>query len=606
MITKQFEFKENEEFQPSFFSVWLLRNKDVECLKLVGKISFDDAKSDYGLEDRNIKEIDISDCEIYNEQWDEERCTLEESLLMDDDDEKQPSLLIKLFCNKQYTTRFVLDDGEVYSIDKKLLVQIPDARHLVVKDGVEHIGIAAFAFYTFRTIELPNTLKWIDAKAFYMCDKVTTIELPQSVMRLGEWSFAYCNELVNITFSDAIEEIPACCFRCLILNSLDFPKSLKIIRSGNSFCCEGAHVILPEGTEIVESDAFEGCTIKSIYVPSSVYYMSKNWYYEYPCHEEGELEQPRIELSPDNPYFRLEKGKLVHNYVPNEKAQKECSKKVLEYIDSKSLQDYLMKKDLQFTPQEMIVIAINSKDRYNRRTDWFLEELENAPFLSETDRLYLEYEIKRVENNWNQLNTNWGNKRYYVVYGKKKLQDGWRRIFKYTGPLCCMEMENRKILDKYKFVEVRQYLTNDKSNTVVGKYTVGKYYVAEDCWTSIDINIPTRLKEAIRAERQLPKNKPIDWTYMLSQRYIQLPIPFKRGDVVRCLNDDNLYVVIDASQPSGNQLECCDVNDMSVAVAPLKYKNLVRALENNEDVPTEVWNEHDHISYFRMEIVDSK
>ncbi|MBP5723411.1 MAG: leucine-rich repeat domain-containing protein [Bacteroidales bacterium] len=606
MITKQFEFKENEEFQPSFFSVWLLRNKDVECLKLVGKISFDDAKIDYGLEDGNIKEIDISDCEIYNEQWDDEWGTLEESLLIDDDDEKQPSLLIKLFCNKQYTTRFVLDDGEVYSIDKKLLVQIPDARHLVVQDGVEHIGIAAFAFYTFRTIELPNTLKWIDAKAFYMCDKVTTIELPQSVMRLGEWSFAYCNELVNITFSDAIEEIPACCFRCLILNSLNFPKSLKIIRSGNSFCCEGAHVILPEGMEIVESDAFDGCTIKSIYVPSSVYYMSKDWYYEYPCHEEGELEQPRIELSPDNPYFRLEKGKLVHNYVPNEKAQKECSKKVLEYIDSKSLQDYLMKKDLQFTPQEMIAIAINSKDRHGRRIDWFLEELANTTFLSETDRLYLEYEIKRVQNNWNQLNTNWGDERYYVVFGKKNLQDTWRRIFKYTGPLCNIELENRKILDKYTFVEVRQYLTNDKSNTVVGKYTVGKYYVAEDCWTSIDIKIPTRLKEAIRKERQLPKNKPIDWTYMLSQRYIQLPIPFKRGDVVRCLDDDNLYVVIDASQPSGNQLECCDVNDMSVAVAPLKYKEQVRALKNNDDVPTEVWNEHNHISYFRMEIEDSK
>ena len=59
MVTKQFEFKENEEFQPGSFSVWLLENKDVECLKLVGKISFADAKSDYGLEDRNIKEIEI-------------------------------------------------------------------------------------------------------------------------------------------------------------------------------------------------------------------------------------------------------------------------------------------------------------------------------------------------------------------------------------------------------------------------------------------------------------------------------------------------------------------------------------------------------------------
>ncbi len=601
MITKEFTFDSNEKE----FLQWLQENNDIECLVCKGNIKSSQSKivSDKIL-NQNFKMIDMTDCEIDAElsfSLDEDETYLDYLLNDVYEDFEEIPLVVKLVYAKSYTKTFLLENNKVYSSDKKMLIHVSDEKNIVIENGIEVIGTAAFRSYKFKKITFPNTLIRICDNAFEDCDEIESIELPNSVKELGKWSFSACFNLKHFKFSDSIEEIPACCFRYDMLDELEFPKALKIIRIGNTFSAgNSTHIVIPEGVEIIEADSFCGDLIDSIYIPSTVYKMENDWYYEYPIYEEGVIEQPKIELSPKNPYFHLEKGKLVHNYVANEKSQKEYSKKVLEYIDSKTLRDYLKSKDLMFTPQEMIVIAINSIDKRNRRIDWFLYDLEDATFLTKIDRLYLEYEIKRIENNWRQLNTSWKD-RYIIAYGRNSFNEDWKRIKKYPRTYFVGDEANT-LQEKYKYIEVKQYYT--KTNEITGRYTLGKFGVAEDCLAYIDRKIPSALKKAIREERHLAKNKSVAWAWaMLSERYIQLPLPFKRGNVVKYLNDEELYVVIDVYQPSIDKIDTCDSFDMSVAVAPIEYKDLIRSLDGAE-VPQEVWDKHDHLSIFRLEIVE--
>ena len=60
----------------------------------------------------------------------------------------------------------------------------------------------------------------------------------------------------------------------------------------------------------------------------------------------------------------------------------------------------------------------------------------------------------------------------------------------------------------------------------------------------------------------------------LMDRYVYLPTPFKKGDVVVSCNDRRKkYIVVNADVPSPEVFKGLDVVDMSVMVVPYEYRN---------------------------------
>ena len=594
MVEKHYEFKIDDEAKA--FTKWLKQNGDVEHLVLSGEMHFADIVIyDDDMWKLPLKSVDIADLQVGMLDMDEFQ------FMYVDNGEQVPPLL-KMILNKDYSAQFVVENGEIYSADHKMLVHTKERKQIAVKNGVEHIGKTAFFAYTFNTISLPTTLRSIGDYAFCWCENENEIRLPQSVIRLGEWAFAY-SDFSTVTLPDTIEELPEYCFHCMnFMEKFEFPKSLKYIRCGNGLgiASEKWEVVLPEGVEVVEYFAFN--YIKSIYIPSSVKHLDSDWFWDCSYFGEEAPRQPKIYVSPDNRYFGIEKGKLVRNYVADEESQREFSRKVLDCIDSEALREHLRKLDLLFTPVEMIVIAINTRGKHGRDARQFLYELANTTFLTETDRLYLDFEMKRLQYIWDQFNNNWYGQRYLVAFGRNSYNEKWKRIGKFTTPCATLDFEKRKLHDKYKYIHVYQYDVNDPDKNEIGSYTLSEDYRQENFWVAnIDLKVPQKLKSAIRKEQNLPKNQPIDISNTLSMRYILLPIPFKRGDVVRLLDSDLLYVVIDAEMVSDHRMKWCDDTDMSITVAPAEYTDLVRSCGDGE-LPEEVWLAHNHISIFELDM----
>ena len=595
MVEKHYEFR--IEDKANVFTKWLKQNSDVEHLVLSGVIHYADfvIYAD-AIQKLPLKIVDIADLQAGTLEFDEFE------LAYVDNGVQVPPLL-KMILNKDYCTQFVVENGEIYSADHKMLIHTKERKQIAVKSGVEHIGKAAFFAYTFDSISLPTTLRSIGDYAFCWCECENEIRLPQSVTRLGEWAFAY-SEFSTVTLPDTIEELPQYCFHCM--NNLDgfvFPKSLKYIRCGNglNILASKWDVVLPEGVEVVEYFAFND--IKSIYLPSTVRHLDSDWFWDCSYIGDEAPRQPKIDVSPDNRYFRMEKGKLVRNYVADEESQRDFSRKVLDYIDSEALRKHLRKLDLLFSPVEMMVIAINTRGKHGRDARRFLYELNDESFLTETNRLYLDFEMKRLQYIWDQFNNNWNGQRYFVAYGRNSYNEKWKRIGKITSPRAMLDFEKRKPHDKYKYIKVYQYDANDPDKHEIGSYTLSEDYTQENFWVAnIDLKIPQKLKSAIRKEQNLPKNQPIDVYNTLSMRYIYLPTPFKRGDEVRLLDSDLLYVVIDAEMVSDHRMKWCDDTDMSITVAPAEYTDLVRSCGDGE-LPEEVWLAHNHISIFELDKV---
>ena len=72
---------------------------------------------------------------------------------------------------------------------------------MVLPDGLKSIGDSAFAYVSFETVHIPDTVTYIGAGAFWRCEKLKEITIPESVTVLSnkmfyEWThrFLWLNE----------------------------------------------------------------------------------------------------------------------------------------------------------------------------------------------------------------------------------------------------------------------------------------------------------------------------------------------------------------------------------------------------------------------------
>ncbi len=126
-------------------------------------------------------------------------------------------------------------------------------------------SLSKYAFYknsTVTSIEIPNTLTWINDYAFAACSSLTSIEIPDSVIWIGDYAFAGCNLLTSIEVPDSVTWIGDYAFAaCSSLTSIEIPNSVKTIASGVfSDCSSLTSITIPNSVTRIDYSAFDGCT----------------------------------------------------------------------------------------------------------------------------------------------------------------------------------------------------------------------------------------------------------------------------------------------------------------------------------------------------------
>jgi uncharacterized repeat protein (TIGR02543 family) len=127
-------------------------------------------------------------------------------------------------------------------------VLIPDSFNYI---DVYKIGNSAFKDKNLiKSVEIPNSIIYIDAYAFENCSSLVSLTIPNSVESIGDHAFAECISLESVALSE----------------------NITLIDIGTFFNCKRlTNIIIPETVINISEDAFFGCTsLTSIIIPNTV------------------------------------------------------------------------------------------------------------------------------------------------------------------------------------------------------------------------------------------------------------------------------------------------------------------------------------------------
>ena len=293
--------------------------------------------------------------------------------------------------------------------------------------------------------------------------------------------------------------------------------------------------------------------------------------------------------------------------------QKYYTQLAVECIPSKTLRDFLhAKTDFVLPTLDIMALGAMSEERTYHQKLNFLIAMRGASFLTELDKLYLENEIDDYIKSEEDLSATYKT-RALVAVGRRKnchrLDDNqYENIGKYGSLQECLDdLKNKNALSKYVSVSVTQYKKSTR------KKQFGKFYIDEN-YKPINFfcnrNYLCQSSELLQAiDEELKKENGVflgaHW-HELPFRYVRLPVPFKKGDVIKRIGyDDELYVVAADYVINERMIKTIwDDSDMVLYCLPVEYKDRIRQNKENEFTQDD-WNEHDHLSVLYVEMVES-
>lgn len=287
--------------------------------------------------------------------------------------------------------------------------------------------------------------------------------------------------------------------------------------------------------------------------------------------------------------------------------QKYYTQLAVECIPSKTLRDFLhAKTDFVLPTLDMMALGAMSAERtFHQKLD-FLIAMRGASFLTELDKLYLENEIDELIKSEESLFFTHKH-RALVAVGRQKNWDD-KEIGKYGSLQECLDdLKNKNALSEYVFVSVTQYKKSTRKKQF-GNFNIDENYKPINVFSNSHyLRQSPELLQAI--EEELKKENGVflgaHW-HELPIRYVRLPVPFKKGDVIKRIGyDDELYVVAADYVINERLIKIVwDDSDMVLYCLPVEYKDRIR--QNKEDEFTQDdWNEHDHLSVLYVEMVES-
>ncbi len=203
---------------------------------------------------------------------------------------------------------------------------------VVIPEGVQSIGKAAFRNSGITKITLPSTLTDIEENAFQYCKKLKTIvlsennpaltldeqgvlynkdktelilfpaksrvkeyTLPETVTKIWSYAFAYNSTLKSVTVNEGVTEIGDFAFHCCKgMTTLSLPQSLETIgQSAFRACTKLESAVVGEKVKRLPTYTFAYCTrLKNVTLPKGLETISSKVFYE--CYAIEEIVIPNV------------------------------------------------------------------------------------------------------------------------------------------------------------------------------------------------------------------------------------------------------------------------------------------------------------------------
>lgn len=572
---------------------WINNNRDCEKMILVGNVSCDledthcsDLLIDFNDIAKDLKavEFDITDLHLLDYEG-----NIDDVNYPSECEEKKSSMILKMLVNRKYGTKFIYNNGILTTPDGKALIYHPESKHVIVPEGIEIIGNWAFALFDkMNKIDLPNSLKEIGDYSFGYVDNLKELIIPDSVEKLGEGSFKY-SEIGIIKVPDKIETFPAYCFRYCKIDKL--PSSLKTIEDDNCFEFENENEVIefPNGFEHLGRYSI-GYIFEEVRFPATTKYIAEDFWYDYLVGPDERDDKPKIIIDSDNPYFSVdENNNLIYKCVADVETTRDFSRRAIGFVESETERNYLLERDILLSPKDIINLVEMSPEYPENLRTWFYWDLAQTTILTEQERLMLSYVRKKTRKTWNQLHS-FLEDRKLVAFGISYEEHKEVMLGKYKHSLeCTRNIQEQQLIDKYDIIIARQYKTSDKKlENELGRFEiVGDYDTINNVFFE-NYPIPQNIENLIDA-------------------YIDLPHPFEAGDIVKVKKYNKQFVVAETIKPTKEQIESkyVDSSDMAVTVLPIEYSERVReCLRNGDKIPEELFNEHQHLCFLSLEMVE--
>lgn len=139
-----------------------------------------------------------------------------------------------------------------------------DIKAVVICDGVTSIGDSAFLDCTaLESVELPESLEYIDVDAFKNCTSLTSVTIPKNVTDIDAQAFDGCTALTSVVWNAAqCSANGTAVFRtCTALQSITFGDSVRTIPA-NTFTnlTSVKSITIGKGVTSIGNAAFRNCT----------------------------------------------------------------------------------------------------------------------------------------------------------------------------------------------------------------------------------------------------------------------------------------------------------------------------------------------------------
>ena len=165
-------------------------------------------------------------------------------------------------------------------------------KELVIEDGIEEIGGAAFRNNLIEEVVIPDSVTTIGGGAFSNCDQLKKVILPKNITEIAPSVFYGC-PIQELTIPDGVITIGRAAFENADIRNLTLPASVTRInrnaftnnknlqdlvipgtvktigRSAFSYCGL-INLTLEEGIETIDKEAFRYNNIKKVTIPASV------------------------------------------------------------------------------------------------------------------------------------------------------------------------------------------------------------------------------------------------------------------------------------------------------------------------------------------------
>ena len=246
-------------------------------------------------------------------------------------------------------------DNRIEFVDEEgtLFGRNSDVTHVVIPDGVRHIGTGAFSGYKkLISIRIPAGVTKIQEGAFSYCENFSSVEVPDSVEKIGERAFFNCKKLASVRLPDQITEIKeATFFECSSLTSIVIPEGVTKIEESAFWGCENlGSVEIPDSVEKIGNRTFSNCkSLTDVRLPNRITDIKE--YTFSGCSSLTSIVIPKSVTEIDD-YAFLGCDNLTFTVTSGSYAEQFCKKNGLKYVALESA-----------SGQELSEIEIDGADR---------------------------------------------------------------------------------------------------------------------------------------------------------------------------------------------------------------------------------------------------